>query len=211
MNRTRIKICGLTRAGDVECAVGCGADAIGFVFAESPRRVSAVTAARLAGLAPPGVMRVGLFLEQTPAFIGSVLDAVPLDVLQFHGREREAECAAFGLPWLKAVAMDDAESLQRALDEFPGAMGLLLDSHRAGQRGGRGKSFDWSLVSTVDKPLWLAGGLDPGNVGAAIETVGPYAVDVSSGVESSPGIKDAGKMTAFCAAVRQADAMKGKE
>jgi phosphoribosylanthranilate isomerase len=209
MNRTKIKICGLTRAGDVKCAVRRGADAVGFVFADSPRRVEAARAAELAGLVPVSVLRVGLFLDQDPAFIEAVLEAVPLDVLQFHGRESEAQCAIYGRPWLKAVAMQDGDSLQRALDDYPGAMGLLLDSHEAGRRGGSGKTFDWSLARAAQKPLWLAGGLDADNVGVAIRTVRPYAVDVSSGVEAAPGIKDAEKIEAFCAAVRRADVMAG--
>lgn len=211
MSRTKIKICGLTRSGDVENVLACGADAIGFVFADSPRQLGPAAAAELASLVPSGVQRVGLFMDQSPAFIASVLDAVPLDVLQFHGRESEAQCNAFGLPWLKAVAMADLGSLERALDAYPGAMGLLLDSHGVGQRGGSGKVFDWSLAKAADKPLWLAGGLNADNVGAAIKTVRPYAVDVSSGVESSPGVKDEAKMTAFCEAVRQADAITGRK
>jgi phosphoribosylanthranilate isomerase len=181
------------------------------VFAESLRRVDASHAAELAGLVPAGVMRVGLFLDQDPAFIEGVLEAVPLDLLQFHGREGEAQCAAYGRPWLKAVAMQDADSLQRALDDYPGATGLLLDSHEAGRRGGSGKTFDWSLAHAANKPLWLAGGLDADNVGAAIGLVKPFAVDVSSGVEAAPGIKDPEKIEAFCAAVRMADARTGNE
>jgi phosphoribosylanthranilate isomerase len=211
MKRTKIKICGLTRAGDVKCAVRCGADAVGFVFADSPRRVAVSRAEELAGLVPVSVLRVGLFLDQDAAFIEAVLEAVPLDVLQFHGRESEAQCARYGRPWLKAVAMQDEDSLQRALDDYPGAMGLLLDSHEAGRRGGSGKTFDWSLAHAAGKPLWLAGGLDAGNVGAAMNAVSPFAVDVSSGVEAAPGIKDADKIEAFCAAVRRADATAGIE
>jgi phosphoribosylanthranilate isomerase len=156
-------------------------------------------------------MRVGLFLDQDQAYVEAVLEAVPLDLLQFHGRESEAQCAVHGRPWLKAVAMQDESSLQRALDDYPGATGLLLDSHQAGRRGGSGKTFDWSLAHAANKPLWLAGGLDADNVGAAVRLVRPYAVDVSSGVEVSPGIKDPEKIEAFCAAVRMADARQGKD
>jgi phosphoribosylanthranilate isomerase len=168
-------------------------------------------AEELAGLVPVSVLRVGLFLDQDAASIEAVLEAVALDVLQFHGRESEAQCARYGRPWLKAVAMQDGDSLQRALDDYPGAMGLLLDSHEAGRRGGSGKTFDWSLAQAANKPLWLAGGLNAGNVGAAMAAVSPFAVDVSSGVEAAPGIKDAGKIEAFCAAVRRADATAGIE
>lgn len=206
MHRTRIKICGLTRYEDVQFAVSQGVDAIGFVFAQSPRRISADTAARLVLDVPTGVMRVGLFLDQSQAEIDRVLAAVPLDVLQFHGRETEQQCSVFALPWLKAVAMQDGASLERAARDFPGAMGLLLDSHQAGQRGGSGRVFDWSLArGQTSKPLWLAGGLDAANVARAIDTVQPYAVDVSSGVEAAPGIKDARKIVRFIESVRAAD------
>lgn len=205
MNRTRIKICGLTRSEDVQFAVSCGVDAIGFVFAPSPRRISAEVAARLAVEVPPGVLRVGLFLDQGRSEIEQVLAKVPLDILQFHGRETERQCDAFSLPWLKAVAMQDEYSVERAERNYPGATGLLLDSHQAGQRGGSGRVFDWSLVRSAEKPLWLAGGLEESNVVQAIRAVRPYAVDVSSGVESAPGVKDAGKISRFIQAVRLAD------
>jgi phosphoribosylanthranilate isomerase len=205
MNRTRIKICGLTRSEDVQFAVSCGVDAIGFVFAPSPRRISADAAARLAVEVPPGVLRVGLFLDQGRSEIEQVLAKVPLDILQFHGLETERQCDAFSLPWLKAVAMQDEYSVERAERNYPGATGLLLDSHQAGQRGGSGRVFDWSLVRSAEKPLWLAGGLQESNVVQAIRAVRPYAVDVSSGVESAPGVKDAGKISRFIQAVRLAD------
>ncbi|MCW8926010.1 MAG: phosphoribosylanthranilate isomerase [Xanthomonadales bacterium] len=205
MHRTRIKICGLTRSEDVQFAVSRGADAIGFVFARSPRQVSVEEAARLAAGVPAGVLRVGLFLDQEQAEIERVLARVPLDVLQFHGRETGAQCSVFALPWLKAVAMEDEYSLERAEGNYAGAMGLLLDSHQAGQRGGSGRVFDWSLVRSAAKPLWLAGGLNAANVAEAIKTVQPYAVDVSSGVESAPGVKDSGKISEFIEAARAAD------
>ena len=203
MNAPLVKICGLTREEDVKSAVSCGADAIGFVFAHSPRRVSAEVAARLAAWVPAGVLRIGLFLDQEQADIESVLASVPLDVLQFHGREREVQCSAFGVPWLKALSMAGGGALRRAEQDYPGAMGWLLDSHQAGQRGGSGEVFDWTLVHAVDKPIWLAGGLHAANIGEAIRIVRPYAVDVSSGVESAPGIKDAAKVSAFIEAVRK--------
>jgi phosphoribosylanthranilate isomerase len=122
--------------------------------------------------------------------------------LQFHGNETQQECSAFDLPWLKAVAMENAESARQAERDYPGAMGLLLDSHTAGKRGGSGKRFDWTLSRSLAKPVWLAGGLNAENVRQAIRVVRPYAVDVSSGVESSPGIKDASRINAFISAVR---------
>jgi len=205
MSKVLIKICGLTRIEDVEAAVSCGADAIGFVFTASPRRISAETAAHLSSGIPGGVLRVGLFLDQHKSEIEQVINSVALDVLQFHGSESEQECNAFGLPWLKAVAMVNSRSASQAERDYPSAMGLLLDSHSAGTGGGSGKVFDWSLSTPITKPLWLAGGLNPDNVATAIHTVRPYAVDVSSGVEASPGIKDADRIRKFIKVVRDTE------
>lgn len=205
MNRIKIKVCGLTRPQDVQAAVKAGVDAIGFVFTASPRRISIERAIELSAYATGGVLRVGLFLDQDRSEIEKVTAAVPLDILQFHGSESERECSAFKLPWLKAVAMEDANSIMRAERDFPGAAGLLLDSHSKGKRGGSGQLFDWSLARPVMKPIWLAGGLNADNVKRAIRTVRPYAVDVSSGVESEPGIKDSSRISAFVEAVRQAE------
>jgi phosphoribosylanthranilate isomerase len=205
LNTVKVKICGLTRAEDVKAAVTAGADVIGFVFTKSPRRISINTAIRLSGYVPNGVLRVGLFLDQDRSEIDRVLDSVPLDILQFHGRETEQQCSVFNLPWLKAVAMDNAGSAKLAETEYPGALGLLLDSHTAGKRGGSGKVFDWSLSAPLSKPVWLAGGLNAENVGQAIRTVRPYAVDVSSGVESAPGIKDSTRISNFIKAVREVE------
>ena len=203
MNRVIVKICGLTREEDVRVAVAHGADALGFVFTASPRRISIQTAIRLCSYVPEGVLRVGLFLDQDRSEIEQVVSSVPLDVLQFHGSETEPECSVYGLPWLKAVAMVNADSTMQAELDYPGALGLLLDSHAPGQRGGSGEVFDWSLSRPLTKPVWLAGGLNADNVGEAIRVLKPYAVDVSSGVESAPGIKDANRITAFIKAVRE--------
>ena len=205
MNRVKIKICGLTRAEDVQAAVKAGADAIGFVFTASPRRISIDKAIELSAYVPGGVLRVGLFLNQDRSEIERVTASVPLDILQFHGSETEQQCNRFKLPWLKAVAMENAESVKAAEQAFPGAAGLLLDSHSKGKRGGSGRLFDWSLSRPVEKPVWLAGGLNAENVRKAINIVRPYAVDVSSGVESEPGIKDPTRIKAFVKAVRQAE------
>ena len=205
MNHVKIKICGLTRVEDVKSAVQAGVDAVGFVFTKSPRRISAETAVQLVSHVPANVMRIGLFMDQEYAEIKQVVDEVPLDVLQFHGSETEQQCKAFNLPWLKAVAMENADSARQAEKDYPGAMGLLLDSHCGGGRGGSGKTFDWSLSRPLSKPVWLAGGLNVENVTRAIGLVKPYAVDVSSGVESSPGIKDASRMIDFIRAVRNFD------
>ena len=203
--RVRVKVCGLTRDEDVKAAVAAGADAVGFVFTASPRRISAETAIRLSSYVPEGVLRVGLFLNQDRSEIDRVVNSVPLDVLQFHGNETEQECSVFGLPWLKAVAMENAESARQAEREYPGAMGLLLDSHTAGKRGGSGKVFDWSLFRSLEKPVWLAGGLNAVNVGQAVRVVRPFAVDVSSGVEAAPGIKDVSSIITFIKAVREVE------
>lgn len=205
MNSIIIKICGLTREEDIQAAVSSGADAIGFVFTVSPRRISAETALRLSSGIPSGVLRVGLFLNQGKAEIDQVINTVSLDVLQFHGTESEQDCTAYGLPWLKAVSMADARSASQAESDYPNAMGLLLDSHSAGKRGGSGKLFDWSLLTPLSTPVWLAGGLNPDNVAGAIRAVRPCAVDVSSGVESAPGIKDAERISKFINAVRNVE------
>ncbi len=203
MNRVKIKICGLMRMEDVEAVVSAGVDAVGFVFTASPRRISAQQAIQLCNHVPAGILRVGLFLNQDKVEIERILDAVTLDVLQFHGTETRQECAEFGIPYLKAVTMTEPHSTQQAERDYPDAMGLLLDSHAAGQPGGTGKVFDWTLTRPLTKQLWLAGGLNADNVGQAIHTVKPYAVDVSSGVETSPGIKDAARINAFVTAVRR--------
>lgn len=205
MSRVLVKICGLTREEDVISAVDCGADAIGFVFTKSPRQITIETATRLAGLVPAGVLRIGLFLNQNRPEIEKVINAVTLDVLQFHGNETEMDCLGFDLPWLKAVAMTDIGSARQAEKDYPSAKGLLLDSHTPGGQGGSGKVFDWSLIRPLSIPVWLAGGLTEVNVAEAIKMVRPYAVDVSSGVESAPGIKDPNKMAAFIKAVREID------
>jgi phosphoribosylanthranilate isomerase len=205
MNRVKVKICGLTRDEDLQAAITAGADAVGFVFTASPRHISIDTAIRLVSYVPEGVLRVGLFLDQDRSEIDRVVTSVPLDVLQFHGSETEQECSVFGLPWLKAVAMENAGSAKQAERDYPRAMGLLLDSHSTGKRGGSGKVFDWSLSRPVSKPVWLAGGLSADNVAEAIRTVRPFAVDVSSGVESTPGIKNASRIAAFIKAVREVE------
>ena len=205
MNRVKVKICGLTRVEDVQAAIKAGADAVGFVFTTSPRRIRIDAAIELSGYVPAGVLRVGLFLDQERSAIEHVIRRVPLDLLQFHGCETEQDCSAFKLPWLKAVAMENAESVKQAEQDYPGATGLLLDSHSKGKRGGSGKAFDWSLSRPVTKPVWLAGGLNADNVGLAIRQVRPFAVDVSSGVETRPGIKDEAMMKAFVKAVRKAE------
>ncbi len=206
MRSTRIKICGLTREEDVLAAVALGADALGFVFyPPSPRNVDIAHAARLVRLLPPFVCSVGLFVNAPNDFVNEVLSGVPLQLLQFHGDERESECVVFGRPWIKAVRMRPEVDLVDYMADFPLASGFVLDTF-SDQYGGTGRIFDWSLVPPgIDRPLILSGGLNPGNVGEAIRRVHPWAVDISSGVESEKGIKDQAKMAAFINGVNYAD------
>jgi phosphoribosylanthranilate isomerase len=204
--RTRIKICGVSRSQDVEAAVDAGADAIGFVFHPgSPRCVTLDQATALARELPPFVTPVGLFVNAAPGLVAAAVAALPQLVLQFHGDESATECAAPGRPFLKAARMTPGFDLLDFAARFSMAQGLLLDTHAEGY-GGSGKVFDWSLVPRgVPHRLVLSGGLHAGNVGSGIRELRPWAVDVSSGVESSRGVKDAAAIRRFCDAVREAD------
>ncbi|MBS1223035.1 MAG: Phosphoribosylanthranilate isomerase [Proteobacteria bacterium] len=199
ISRTRVKICGITRPGDGVTAAELGADAIGLVFyPPSPRFVDVETARRIVAALPPFVATVGLFVNAEPAAVRAVLAEVSLALLQFHGDEEPDDCAGFGLPYIKAVPMGAGAGVWDYEQRFATAAGLLLDSHGGGERGGSGQGFDWTRIPVErHKPLVLAGGLHPGNVAAAIRQVQPYAVDVSSGVETAKGIKDAELMRAF--------------
>jgi phosphoribosylanthranilate isomerase len=205
--RTRIKICGLTRESDVDDAVEAGADAIGFVFYDrSPRHVAIDRAAELARTLPPFVTPVGLFVNAAPDEVARAVAAIPGLVLQFHGDETPADCRRAGRPYLRALRVAPGTDLLDSAQQFPDAQGLLLDAHVEGYGGG-GKVFDWSLVPR-DLPcrVVLSGGLHAANVTDGILRLRPWAVDVSSGVESAKGIKDAEAMRRFCDAVREADA-----
>jgi phosphoribosylanthranilate isomerase len=206
--RTRIKICGLTREVDVDAAVAEGADAIGLVFyAKSPRAVTVAVAEQLARRLPPFVTPVGLFVNAAPEEITAACCAIPNLVLQFHGDESPADCEAPARPWLRAARMGPGFDLLDFGDRFVNAQALLLDAHVDGYGGG-GKVFDWSLIPQGARhPLVLSGGLNPANVGDGVRQLRPWAVDVSSGVESAKGIKDADAIRRFCAAVRDADAL----
>lgn len=206
MSRTRIKICGLTRPQDVRAAVACGADAIGFVFyPPSPRAVSIEQAAELVALLPPFVVSVGLFVNPAPGEVEAVLARVPLQLLQFHGDESESDCARHGRAWIKAARMRPGVDLLEFAASYPRASGILVDAFVDGYGGG-GKTFDWTLIPAgFTRPLVLSGGLDADNVGDAVRRIRPWAVDVSSGVESAKGIKDADLIAAFIAGVRHAD------
>ena len=207
MHRTRIKICGLTREADVDAAVQAGADAIGFVLYErSPRHVDATRAGVLARRLPPFVTPVLLLVNASDVLLQAALAAVPQALLQFHGDESLAHCEAAGRPYLRAARMTAGFDLLDFAARFHSAQALLLDAHVEGYGGG-GKAFDWSLIPpSVPVPVVLSGGLNAGNVIDGVCRVRPWAVDVSSGVESAKGIKDAEAMRRFCEAVREADA-----
>jgi len=197
----RVKICGITRLQDLQDACEAGADALGFVFYEkSPRRVSVEAAAELVRALPPFVQSVGLFVNADPAFIKGVLDAVQLDLLQFHGDETPAGCARFGRPYIKAIRVTANTDLLKCAADFETARGLLLDAYVPDVPGGTGESFDWKLIPRdLPIPIVLSGGLTPFNVAAAIQQVRPWAVDVSSGVEAAKGIKDPHHVAQFIA------------
>jgi phosphoribosylanthranilate isomerase len=207
MMRTRIKICGLTRETDVDAAVQAGADAIGFVlYDKSPRHVDPARAAALARRLPPFVTPVLLLVNATPALLHSALAAVPQGLLQFHGDESPAQCEEPGRHYLRAARMASGFDLLDFASRFRSAQALLLDAHVEAYGGG-GKAFDWSLIPpSVPLPVVLSGGLNAANVIDGVLRVRPWAVDVSSGVESAKGIKDALAMRRFCDAVREADA-----
>ncbi|MHB1187503.1 phosphoribosylanthranilate isomerase [Thiobacillus sp.] len=202
----RVKICGITRLQDLHAACNAGADALGFVFYEkSPRHVTIATAAALVRELPPFVQSVGLFVNAEPAFIEAVLDAVPLDLLQFHGDETPVDCVRFGRPYIKGIRVTADTDLLKCAADFDTARGLLLDAWVPGVPGGTGESFDWKLIPlSLPKPVILSGGLTPANVADAVSQVRPWAVDVSSGVEAAKGIKDAHKIAQFIAKAKEA-------
>ncbi len=200
----RVKICGITNAADALLAVEAGADALGFVFAPSPRRVSVEEAAAIVGALPPFVAAVGVFVNERPARIREIVARCGLGFVQFHGDEGPEECGLFGARAIKAFRVKDAEALG-GIERYPvGA--FLLDGHLPGVRGGTGTAFRWELAAVAaaaGKPIILSGGLTAENVARAVAAAAPYAVDVSSGVESAPGKKDRARMEEF---VRRAKA-----
>lgn len=205
--RTRIKICGITRVEDGVAAARLGADAIGLVFADkSPRRLDPARAADIARALPPFVATVALFVNPDPAEVAAVLQALRPSLLQFHGEEPAEFCRGFGVPYLKAIRVRPETDLLQCAADFADAAGLLLDAYAPDAHGGTGHRFDWSLIpSALPLPVLLAGGLDAGNVAEAVRQVRPWAVDVSSGVESAKGIKDATKVAAFIKEVEDID------
>lgn len=206
MPRTRIKICGLTRECDVDDAIDAGADALGFVlYTKSPRHVTLQRAAELARRLPPFVTPVLLLVNAAPDEMRLAAESLPQALLQFHGDETPALCAAAGRPYLRAARMAPDFDLLDFAAQFSGAQALLLDAHVEAY-GGAGKVFDWSLIPpSVPLPVVLSGGLNPANVTDGVLNVRPWAVDVSSGVEVGKGLKSGPLMRRFCQAVRAAD------
>lgn len=206
--RTRIKICGITCIEDGLNAAAAGADALGFVFYEpSPRSVDTAIAAEIIAALPPFIATVGLFVNASPSEVQKTLDTLRIDLIQFHGDESPAFCEQFSRPWIKAIRVKDAIDVSALCKQYALARGVLLDSWDKNAHGGTGTTFDWNLASGQwSKPVVLAGGLDASNVFQAIHRVRPWAVDVSSGVEQSPGRKDSVKIRRFIDTVRSADA-----
>jgi phosphoribosylanthranilate isomerase len=200
----KVKICGITNLADALAAVEAGADALGFMFYEqSPRHVSPPTAADIIRQLPPFVMKAGVFVNAPEDFVLRAIGGCGLNLLQFHGEETPEYCVQFGLMSMKAFRIRNAESL-RALPDFP-TDAWLLDAFVAGKAGGTGESFGWDLAIEAKKfgrPIFLAGGLTPGNVAEAVRKVQPFGVDVSSGVEAAPGKKEHRKMCAFIQAAK---------
>jgi phosphoribosylanthranilate isomerase len=206
---TRIKFCGLTRAEDVRLAIELGVDYLGLVFApRSPRHLLLGQARMLRELVPDEIAVVALVMDNPRGEVEQIVESLQPDVLQFHGAEDDAFAVSFGLPFWKAIAMGgQGDGAFATLAAFPGAQGFLFDGHAAGEQGGSGQRFDRRRMPVAtDKPFLLAGGLSPENVGLALRTARPWGVDVSSGIEASPGIKDADRMRRFVDAVRVADA-----
>lgn len=208
MRRTRVKICGITRAEHARAAAMAGADAIGLMFYEpSPRFVTCAEARAVCAGLPPLVAVVGVFVNPAPHEVEAVVDELPVDLLQFHGEEPPELCAGVGMPYVKGVRVRTRDDVVQAAARYPDARALLLDAHHDVLWGGTGASFDWRVVpDDVDHPIVLAGGLTPDNVAGAIRLVRPFAVDVSGGVESAPGEKDPERMERFVTEVAGAQA-----
>ncbi len=204
IERIRVKFCGFTRREDALAASALGIDAIGLVLTPRSKRFAGIANARdIRRALPPFVAVVTLFMDNEPGFIAEAIATVRPDLLQFHGSEEAPDCVRYGLPYLKAVPMGAGGDWRGIVAAHPQAAGFLFDGNAAGEQGGSGKAFDWTqLPSGLSAPVILAGGLTPENVGEAIRAAHPYAVDVASGIESAPGVKDLEKMRRFVAAVR---------
>lgn len=203
---TQVKICGITREEDARHAIQAGADCIGFVFYQKSKRCAALPSlttwySKVSGRAKT----VGVFVNPTKEWVEAVLSNIALDVLQFHGDETEAFCASFERPYWKAIRVQSHDQLQKEVVKYPSADALLLDAYDEDEQGGTGLSFDWSLFPQTNQNIWLAGGLTSINVNTAMHLCHPFGLDVSSGVEASPGIKDHEKIDAFIKAVKGSD------
>jgi len=209
VTRTRIKFCGMTRAHDIDAASRLGVDYIGLVFVAGSRRSLGLEQGRqLRAQVPAGIASVALVMDAAVDQVQAIVDQVRPDLLQFHGAEDDAFCAGFGLPFLKVAAMggQSGDAARVAAAGFPSAVALVLDGHAPGSAGGSGQAFDWTgLPTAFDKSFLLAGGLCPDNVGLAIRAARPWGVDVSSGIEQAPGVKDGARMQAFVDEVRRAE------
>jgi len=204
--RTRVKICGLTTIDDIVNAVTSGADALGFnMFPASPRFVPEGQLSKLSKSVPPFISKVGLFVNADTSKVEALAAKAKFDLLQFHGDESDDYCVQFGLPFIKVIRLSPDMSLGEEIEKFPNSHGILVDAHDEVLFGGTGKTLDWSNLLEIDRPLILAGGLTPENVATAISQVKPFAVDVSSGVEVSKGVKNLKKIRDFMVAVRNAD------
>ncbi len=205
--RTRVKICGITSPDDGAAAARQGADAIGLIFyPPSPRLVTVARARAIADALPPFVARVAVFVNPSAAEVEEVVRGCRPDLLQFHGEESPELCRAFGVPYLRSLRVKRGIDLLESLSPFHDAAGWLLDAYRDDLYGGTGEAFDWDLIpQRLARPVVLSGGIDAGNVGEAIRRVRPWAVDVSSGVESAKGVKDERLIAALIAGVRNAD------
>lgn len=206
-SRTRVKICGITRLEDGVGAARLGVDALGFVFYDkSPRNIDTKTAQTICQQLPGFVTTIALFLNPDESLVRKVLSEVNIDCLQFHGTESVEFCESFGKPYIKALGVDGVEDIAALVEQYKSARSVLLDSHTTGKSGGTGQTFDWlSIPEKLRQKIILAGGLKPDNVADAIQQVRPYAVDLSSGVESAPGIKDSTLMVRLMTEVKRAD------
>ena len=206
--RTRTKICGLKHLDDAMLCAELGADSIGLNFhPPSPRFIDLDTAIKIRWALPPFVTVTALFLNETPEWLERVVESIQPDCLQFHGDETAETCEGFGLPYIKAIAMGSVDNAQAYAAKFSRAQGFLLDSNVAGRMGGSGDTFNWSKIpSSFGSPVVLAGGLNPGNVAEAVSQVRPWAVDVSSGVESARGVKDQNLIKQFFREVNRGNA-----
>lgn len=205
--RTRVKICGFTQVEDALVAAKLGVDAIGLVFyPPSSRSVSIDQAIKIVAALPAFVSVVALFVDEEKLKIEEVLKNIPIDIIQFHGDEQAIDCRIYNKPYIKAIRMKPSLDITEIVTRYYDASALLLDAFHQGAKGGTGHKFDWGLIpESCTLPLVLAGGLQVDNVKRAIQSVRPYALDISSGVEIKKGIKDAAKMTAFINAINEGD------